>query len=337
VQLGTDEETPSPPHRSAPALHKPDYVKRQFAFDMQPDTDMADRPVKPLMTEWPVHRQLLNPILRVLHRLGGSASIDELVQHVVEDLNPAEEILNQPHPGSSRTELEYRLAWARTHLKNLGLITNSGRGVWALTPAGQQTEQLDDPAAAIRKLRKTYKRRRTETGKKSARTKPTGEGQRPPGGDPDSWRDRLLEVLLEMDPSAFERLCQRILRESGFIEVEVTGRSGDGGIDGNGIIRLAGLISFTVIFQCKRYRGAIGPNVVRDFRGAMIGRADKGLLITTGGFTKDARAEAIRDGAPPIDLISGDLLVDKLKDLNLGVTTRLVEAVEIDDAWFKSI
>jgi restriction system protein len=246
-------------------------------------------------------------------------------------------VLRKEHPNSSRTELEYRLAWARTHLKNLGLITNSGRGVWSLTPAGQRTNRIEDPAAAIRQLRGEYRRRRDQEAQ-SVRTKQIEDGATPTGDDDDApWRDRLLEVLLNMDPAAFERLCQRLLRESGFIEVEVTGRSGDGGIDGNGIIRLAGLISFTVIFQCKRYRGAIGPRVVRDFRGAMIGRADKGLLITTGGFTKDALAEAIRDGAPPIDLISGDLLVDKLKELQLGVRTRQVEAVDIDHKWFESI
>ena len=140
-----------------------------------------------------------------------------------------------------------------------------------------------------------------------------------------------------MDPFGFERLCQRLLRESGFIEVEVTRRSGDGGIDGNGIIRIGGLISFNVLFQSKRYKGNIGPEVVRDFRGAMIGRADKGLIITTGGFTRDARKEATRDGAPPVDLIDGQLLVEKLKKLRLGVSTKQVEEVIVNNEWFDSI
>ena len=140
-----------------------------------------------------------------------------------------------------------------------------------------------------------------------------------------------------MDPTAFERLCQRLLRESGFIEVEVTQRAGDGGIDGHGTIRIGGLISFNVLFQSKRYTGNIGPTTVRDFRGAMIGRADKGLIITTGGFTREARKEATRDGAPPIDLIDGELLVDKLKELRLGVRMKMVEEVEVDVDWFSTI
>ena len=150
------------------------------------------------------------------------------------------------------------------------------------------------------------------------------------------WRDALLDTLQNMPPDAFERLCQRLLRESGFIEVEVTGRSGDGGIDGYGIIRLAGMISFPVLFQCKRYSGTVGSNVVRDFRGAMAGRAEKGVILTTGGFTRDAQREATRDGAAPVDLIDGQLLMDKMKELKLGVHTKMVEVVQVDKSWFAS-
>jgi restriction system protein len=160
--------------------------------------------------------------------------------------------------------------------------------------------------------------------------------------DPDNsptWEQELLEVLLEMDPSAFERLTQRLLRESGFTQVEVTGRSGDGGIDGKGIMRLGGLFSFHVFFQCKRYQGSVSSGHVRDFRGAMTGRADKGMIITTSSFTKAASKEATRDGAPPIDLIDGDQLVQLLKQLSLGVSTKVVkeEEIKIDTDWFEGI
>ncbi|GIX20603.1 MAG: hypothetical protein KatS3mg120_2279 [Erythrobacter sp.] len=141
-----------------------------------------------------------------------------------------------------------------------------------------------------------------------------------------------------MEPGAFERLAQRILRESGFVKVEVTGKSGDGGIDGTGVLRM-NLISFQVLFQCKRYAGSVGASVVRDFRGAMQGRADKGLIITTGTFTPDARKEATRDGAPAIDLIDGDALCELLKDLRLGVMVKEVrsEEITIDPAFFEKI
>jgi restriction system protein len=151
------------------------------------------------------------------------------------------------------------------------------------------------------------------------------------------WKDGLLAVLTnQMKADAFERLAQRILRESGFVKVEVTGRSGDGGIDGVGVLRLA-LLSFQVYFQCKKYKGSVSAGAIRDFRGAMVGRTDKGLFITTGTFTAEAKKEATRDGAPAIDLIDGDLLCDLLKSLKLGVTTRMVEEVSTDPEWFGKI
>ena len=138
-------------------------------------------------------------------------------------------------------------------------------------------------------------------------------------------------------PAAFERLVQRLLRESGFTQVEVTGRIGDGGIDGRGIARIHGFMSFHVLFQCKRYKGSVPSSEIRDFRGAMVGRADKGLFITTGTFSPAAVKEATRDGAPPIDLVDGNELADKLKDLGLGVGKEMIEIVTVDAAWFENV
>lgn len=157
--------------------------------------------------------------------------------------------------------------------------------------------------------------------------------------EPMTWEEQLLECVRKMSPDSFERLCQRLLRESGFIHVEVTGRSGDGGIDGKGVVRLGGLLSFHMIFQCKRFKGSVSPSVIRDFRGAMVGRADKGLIITTGSFSANARREAQRDGAPPIDVIDGQILAEKLKELGLGVEVRerVVEDVRVIAQFFDQI
>ena len=149
-----------------------------------------------------------------------------------------------------------------------------------------------------------------------------------------SWQEELLEILQGLPPNKFERLCQRMLRELGFLNVEVIGRAGDGGIDGKGVIRIGGVISFKVVFQCKRYKNSISPSFVRDFRGAMIGRADRGLLITTGVFTKEAVKEAQREGAPPIDLLDGYQFTEKLKDLGLGIELYTIEKVKINKEWF---
>lgn len=277
----------------------------------------------------PTFDELMNPTLQALKRLGGSASIDELVPEIVRLLCLPQEVADVPHGNTGRTELEYRSAWARTYLRRAGLIENSERGIWALTPNGSQTESVDGRQIA-RDVARQFNLEREAV-------EEPGETAGTDAEAPVVWQDRLVSVLQAMDPIAFERLCQRILRESGFIEVEVTKRSGDGGIDGHGTIRIGGLISFNVLFQSKRYKGNLGPDVVRDFRGAMVGRADKGLLISTGGFTLEARREATRDGAPPIDLIDGRLLADKLKELKLGVKTNLVEHVEVIDDWFRSI
>lgn len=288
------------------------------------------------MVSVPTFDELMNPTLSALQRLGGSASIMELLQQIVEELRLPREVVEKPHSSrDNMTQLEYRLTWTRTYLKKYGVITNSARGVWALTPKGAEVEAVD-PRSVVRYVREQDARRR------QGRTDPAEVDEirtEPAPGEEEvaSWRETLMATLLDMPPDAFERLCQRLLRESGFIQVEVTGRSGDGGIDGHGVVRLAGLLSFPVIFQCKRYRDTVSSSVVRDFRGAMVGRADKGLIITTGSFTRDASLEATRDGAPPIDLIDGEQLIDKLKDLRLGIATKQVEVVAVNTQWFASI
>ena len=276
----------------------------------------------------PAFEELMNPVIRALNELGDSGTIEEINNRVIEiaDLSDDQiEVLHTPEKGGGQTEVEYRLGWTRTYLKKYGLLDNSSRGVWALTPEGRKVDQVD-PRDVKRFVQKQF--RKTQQ-----------DAQEVELDEAESWREELLGVLLEMDPSAFERLVQRLLRESGFIKVEVTGRSGDGGIDGKGVMRLGGLLSFHVIFQCKRFRGSVSVSQIRDFRGAMVGRADKGLLVTTGNFTRDAMKEAVRDGAPAIDLIDGDLLVEKLKELHLGVISEVVqtEQVSISRQWFENI
>jgi restriction system protein len=278
----------------------------------------------------PSHDQLFNPTLKAIRALGGSASIAEIAQRVINDLTLPDGLAQFPHGRGRQTELEYRLAWARTYLKQYGLLENSTRGVWSLTPQGLKSEAVE-PSQVVRSVQQEQRKSDTET------TEDVNNGSGEDLTESESWRETLAETLRAMPAAGFERLCQRLLRESGFIEVVVTGRSGDQGIDGRGQIRLAGLISFPVIFQCKRWNSSVGPGVVRELRGAMQGRADRGLIITTDRFTRDAQTEATRDGAPPIDLIDGELLIDKLKELKLGVSTRMVEAVVVDSTWFSSV
>jgi restriction system protein len=284
------------------------------------------------MNKLPSFDELMVPLVSALDRLGGSGSIEEIYSKVIEITKFPESILNQLHDPekSGQTEVGYRLAWARTYLKKFGFLENSSRGVWALTEKAR-SNPVFSPLEVV-----TYVRGLDKTQQNIEQLKDVDVLVE--ANEEETWREQLSIVLTQkLDPSAFERLIQRLLRESGFVQVEVTGKTGDGGIDGKGIARINGFMSFHVLFQCKRYKGSVGAGEIRDFRGAMVGRADKGLFITTGTFTAAALKEATRDGAPPIDLVDGDELADKLRELELGMKIELVEKIIIDESWFESI
>lgn len=273
--------------------------------------------------------ELFNPVLQALHLLGGSGTNDEIEEKLAEVLHLSNEEVEEVHRGNT-TKLSYRAAWAKNYLKRLGLIENTSRAVWVLTPEGRKTKEID------REESKKIVKSLSGVKKQAAKDEPTIQAVSDELSEL-SWSDELIELIKKLDPSAFERLSQRLLRELGFNNVEVTGKSGDGGIDGVGVIKLGGVLSFHVVFQCKRYAGSVSSGAIRDFRGAMIGRADKGLFITTGTFTRDARQEAQRDGAPPIDLIDGKAFAENLRNLRLGVKIKVIEQVSIDHHWFKDI
>lgn len=289
----------------------------------------------------PTYEDLLWPTLKALEKEGGSASIHELASRVAMDLALPDEILDVLHKDGPQTEIDYRAAWARTHLKLIGAVDNTSRGVWTITDKGRSIQSPGQARERVRNIRadayraRKEKSRQPEIGKRYLDEKKL-ESKQPDKDDDDDWTSALLGILKSMVPGAFERLCQRVLRESGFTRVEVTGRSGDGGIDGAGVLRV-NLISFHVRFQCKRYAGSVGAREIRDFRGAMVGRADKGLFITTGAFTRDAQREAVRDGAPAIDLIDGTELCNLLKDLELGVRTTTVQQIQPEPRFFEAL
>jgi restriction system protein len=278
--------------------------------------------------------ELFNPTLTALHKLGSSGSVEEMEERIAADLQLTDEQLNEIHRGNT-SKFTYRLAWARNYLKRYGLLENSSRGVWALTEEGLKTKTVDKEVVK----RKVVAEDRQERLSKE-KTKTIEINDEPDDNDEIqkfSWQEQIIEELQNISPSSFERLCQRLLRELGFQNVEVTGQANDGGIDGKGMLKLGGVLSFHVIFQAKRYKGSVSPSIVRDFRGAMVGRADKGLIITTGTFTREAKREAQRDGAPPIDLMDGNDLAEKLKELRLGVDIELVEKINIKKDWFKTL
>ena len=273
------------------------------------------------------HDSFFDPVVEALKLLGGSGTNQEILEKVIQVTKLSDEQIEVLHLDGPRTKVDYQIGWAKTYLKKFGILENSKKGVWSLTERGMR-----EPLPDKQEINTFY---RNHTNSTSTQSNSRDENQLPTESrneDSEEWIEKLTEVMLSITPEGFERLCQRIFREKGFIKVEVTGRSGDGGIDGTGILKI-GLVTFKVIFQCKRYKGSVGSSEIRNFRGAMSGRTDKGIFLTTGRFTKDAKKEAERDGAESIDLIDGTELCSLLRELKLGVNTQ--EIVVVDDAWFE--
>ncbi len=270
------------------------------------------------------------PLLDALRALGGSATPDEATDKVAELSGATEAQLNETLP-SGGPRFKNQVAWARFYLKREGLLDSSKRGIWSLTDIGSKTR------LAYADAQKIFRRQvQVDAAKRKKKKASTPDDSTPPDEADISAssgnREQLLDVIMNLHFSGFERLCQRLLREAGFQQVSITGRSGDNGIDGEGILELNPFVTFKVLFQCKRYKGSVGAPVIRDFRGAMLGRADKGIILTTGTFTQDARREARRDGAPPVELVDGDKLVEMFEKLELGLTPRTV--FDIDQKFF---
>ena len=271
----------------------------------------------------------MGPVLDALRELGGSGKPREVLDLVAERQGLSDSSLEVALK-SGQTRFYNQVHWARQYLVWEGLLDGSIHGVWSLTSAGFDST-LDDDAAhrlALKwgKIHAAAKRKSDDV-----------EDGDPPVPDNEVVADQdsrylLLEILKKVTPEGFEGICGRLLRESGFEKVTVTGRSRDEGIDGIGILQVNPFVSFKVLFQCKRYKGSVSRAQVGDFRNAMIGRADKGIIITTGTFTADARREADRDGAPPVELVDGDKLVEMFERVGLGLKPRTV--YELDHAFF---
>ena len=289
----------------------------------------------------PAVRDLLYPTLVAVRNLGGSATKPELLDKVPEIAGITDEQLavvfpdDSTYPGMSK--VLSRIRWACSYLKTIDALDNSRRGVWSITQKGLDHLETDGADEALNNAHKAVMRERR---KARAEQQPelVEENEDPIEGDDEGeedWKGTLLSVLKSMEPSAFERLSMRLVKEAGFRNVEVLGKSGDGGIDGVGVYKVS-LVSFPTYFQCKRYAGSVPSRAVRDFRGAMAGRGDKGILITTGTFTSEAKAEAVRDGAPPVDLIDGDELCELLREYEIGVRVqvRTVKDITVDQSFF---
>jgi restriction system protein len=298
--------------------------------------------------EGPEFVRFFRPTIEALKEKGGSGTSSEITDRAIEllGLSEAEQNVELPSGGS---RVRNQAQWARHYLFRGGLVESSSRAVWQLTEIGAQVDPTTyDFLGLMRRVLKEFHEGKKSKKKRGKSSKPVDATE--VEGLPDleeaseqvetsgpeetstNYHNKILSILRSIPPEGFERLCQRLLRESGFEKVVVTGKSGDGGIDGMGILQLNAFVSFNVLFQCKRYSGSVTPSQIRDFRGAMQGRADKGIILTTGTFTVEAKKEARRDGAPPIELVDGDDLVKLFENLQFGLRPRMT--YDVDDKFF---
>ena len=272
----------------------------------------------------PGYQFFIKPTVEALYQLGGSGSNSEIYKKVIKNTNLSEEVIDEMH-SFTMTEVEYKLMWARTYLKNYGAVENSKQGVWVLTTKGTAlAKQADLDVKEIIRF----------TNNKNGATK-SNNSDSDSFTEPKGWREQITDILLNMSPYAFEKLAQRLLRECGFSDVEVTKKSGDGGIDGTGKLGIEGMLSFKGGCQCKRYKGAVGAPEIRGVRGSVSKNSEKGVLITTGSFTRAALEEASSEGKRLIDLMDGEELINKLAEYGIGLNE--VKSYEVDMDFFNSL
>lgn len=268
------------------------------------------------------------PILNILQANGGAGNSSNVIDQVVEDLGITEEDLAET-TSNGQSRIRNQIQWARFYLFKSGLIDNSQRGIWRLTKEGLEAKVSEFD------VYKMFKSVQEKVGK--SRTKKDDINDKEEFDDmtteDEEHSGELLYLIKNLSPSGFEKLCKRLLTEIGIHDIVITGGTGDQGIDGVGLVKLNDVVSLNIVFQCKRYKDAVVPHHVRDFRGAMQGRGEKGLIISTGRFTKEARNEANRDGVPPIELIDGERLVALFEKYELGL--KPVTVYEIDNDFFK--
>lgn len=276
----------------------------------------------------PEFLKYVNPVLTILQSNGGAGNSSDVIDQVIEKLKITEVELEET-TSNGQSRIRNQIQWARFYLFKAGLIENSKRGIWRLTNEGLEKMLKEED---IYKLFKEVQ----DSVKKTPAAKPQKvdlKFENIPTED-EEHSVGLINIIQGLSPNGFERLCKRLLTEIGINEIVVTGGAGDQGIDGKGIVKLNDVVSLNIVFQSKRYKETVSPHHVRDFRGAMQGRGEKGLIITTGRFTKEAKIEANREGVTPIELIDGNRLVELFEKFNLGLKPMTV--FEIDHEFFKT-
>jgi len=259
------------------------------------------------------------PLVEVLKESGGAGTTSEIIDGVIEKMKIPEIKLEETLK-SGAPKIRNEIQFARLYLVKAEFIDSSKRGIWKLTEKGFESKLNEEKVYKLfKKVQKTLIDNR-----KANNSKNEQNGFENEEVIDESHQTVVLNILKSLTPKGFELICKRLMTEIGIENVQIVGGANDHGIDGTGLIRINDVVSFTVIFQCKRFKETVSPSYIRDFRGTMQGRADKGIFITTGRFTTESKKEANRDGVPPIELIDGEKLVNLFEKYELGLKPKLI-------------
>ena len=296
----------------------------------------------------PRYDEMVRPTLASLRKRGGVATNQEIEEDIVAEMNLSDEAAAELHGNGPQTKVGYNAAWTRTWLRKIGAIEPAAgprtrRGVWKLTAKGWDVDWAENRAEtevreAVRQYQEEAKKKKGQEGAGTARAKAEQSAPASPetdgDGAEDSWKADLMEVLQQLDPAAFQRLCLLLLHATGIEDLVVKGGPGDGGVEGTGRLKI-GLVSFQVAFQARRWSGTVDPAVVLEMQGSMTSDVDHGIVITTGHFSPSAKTRAKAPGAKQVELVDGERLCELLDEHGLGVTK--TESREVDREWLEKV
>jgi restriction system protein len=278
-------------------------------------------------------------VIEALRSVNGLAKASAVKQWIAESLTAKGESVPDTILTSGAQKFANDIQWARMYLVNAGLVEpmkTAGYGNWKLTREGWSVPL--DEASVVAIYGATALKGKSQTNDTQEAPPEDPQQESLPGTE--SWEFVLKKILTTLPDKGFERLCAAIMTNNGLLATKVTGQTGDGGVDGEGMLAIDdyGLIKAPVAWQCKRFNGSnnVGSKEVRDFRGAIDGRAKYGLIFTTSSFTPSAEAEARRPGATPVELVGLDRLIDLMRNKKLGVDNSAdgSETLEVKTEFF---
>ena len=274
----------------------------------------------------PKQRDMEIPLLKCLEEIGGKAKPSEIYTHMRRFFPDLTDLELTETLATGSNKWTNRIQWVRQRLVSVGEMASPEHGVWSITEKGRR--RLADLAA-------------TNVSHESQAVKETEVVSGGPINLEElvedyvgAFKQKVIQKLQDLRPDQFERFAGALLTAYGFVQVKVTGRAGDGGIDGYGGLKV-GLATLNAAFQCKRWQEKVGSPEIDKFRGAIQGEFEQGIFFTTSDFTAQARDASIKKGAVPIILVNGDAFVQLMIEKQLGVKRWPVETYEdqIDDLF----